>query len=547
MKKNLLNIICFSIMTGSLLLSACGNSVTPSHVVEFTDTPVPTLTATAIPPTITPIPTLVPMNDFMKGISYVQWDRGGFTSEASDTLLGQSIPQMGATWISLIVTCNQKTIDSTEIFCDRGPSDREVIHAIQTAHAAGLRVMLKPHLDLSEDFSHWRGEIGKSFDQSQWQVWFESYTAYITHFAKIAQDQNVDAFVVGTEMVTPSTHDQEWRNIVLAVRALYAGPLTYAGFENEFTITWWDALDMIGVDAYYPLSNSASPTVEELVKGWQPIAAKLDDLSKRWNKPILFTEIGYESLDKVSNTGGGAPWSNELDLQEQADCYSAAFQVFSERTWWRGAFWWAMDTNAAQGGVYDNGWTPLGKPAEDVLRQYYGASARVQIPLVPDDTLLIHQIETVYDDGFLPGWEDWSWGVEINPLFKDQPYEGGYSMSLTYHDNQWDTLSIHHEPFDLSEYNWLEFYIWSQNDSHCALRVELISAQDDLSYFRMPLVFDPNYIEGSQRQAGTWQRIRIPISSLAPKNSQITRLNIALDGQTGVQVKIDQIRFLKTE
>lgn len=546
----LLRRIFFTIMIGSLLLNSCGNttpSISPTQ--GFTATFAPTPTATALPPTPTLIPTLtrVPMEDFMKGISYVQWDKGGFSSQASDRLLKESIPQMGATWIALIVTCNQKTIDSTEIFCSLGPSDEDVTHAIQTAHAAGLRVMLKPHLDLSEDFSHWRGEIGKSFDQQQWQIWFESYTTYITHFAVIAEDQNVDAFVVGTEMVTPSTHDQEWREIIQAVRAQYSGPLTYAAIENEFSITWWDALDMIGIDAYYPLSESASPRIDQLVAGWQPVISKLEALSKHWNKPILFTEIGYQSLDKVNNTPTGVNWSNELDPQEQADCYAAAFQAFSGKAWWRGAFWWVMDTNAAQGGIYDKGFSPLGKPAEDVLRQSYGAAVRPQTtPFGSNETLSIQQAELIYEDSLLSGWEDWSWGVEIDPQFADQAYDGNYSMSLTFHENQWDTLSLHHEPLDLSGYNWLEFYIWSETDAYSALRVELISTED-FSYFWQPLIFDANYIEGGQRLAGKWQRVRIPISALGPENPQITRLNIYLDGQNETRVRIDQIRLLKTE
>ncbi|MCX6056787.1 MAG: hypothetical protein NTW69_01355 [Chloroflexi bacterium] len=535
-----------------ITLVAC-QSLAPSTLTKtpsYTKIPLPTetLTPTLIPPTSVPLPTRVPMDDFMKGISYVQWDRGGFTSKGSDALLQRSIPQMGATWIALIVTCNQKTIDSTDIFCANGPTDDETIYAIQTAHAAGLRVMLKPHLDLSDDPSHWRGEIGLNFNKDQWQLWFKSYADYITHFASLAQDQGVEAFVVGTEMVTPSTHDQEWRDIVKAVRAQYSGPLTYAGFGNEFSMTWWDALDMIGVDAYYSIANSASPTPDQLVAGWKPLVAKLEALSKRFDKPIIFTEVGYQSLDGVAMSGIGASLSNQLDMQEQADCYEAVFRVFSDKPWWRGVFWWGLDTNAAQGGIYDNEFPPLGKPAEDVLRQYFGAPVHSQpAPSMSNDALVIEDSVLVYDDKLLPGWGDWSWGVFRKLEFTEQPYKGVHSMSLIFFDNQWDTLSLHHiQPIDLSGYDWLEFYIWSENDAHTTLRVELLTT-GGISYYWKPLIFDPAYIEGGQRQAGKWQRVLIPISVLAPENSLIGGLNIYLDGQAGTKVQIDQIRFLKTK
>jgi hypothetical protein len=71
----------------------------------------------------------------------------------------------------------------------------------------------------------------------------------------------------------------------------------------------------------------------------------------------------------------------------------------------------------------------------------------------------------------------------------------------------------------------------------------LVSDQN-VSYFWQPLVFDPNYVEGGVRQAGKWQRVRIPLSALAPENVWITGLHIYLDGQVGTQVQIDQIRFL---
>ncbi|MFZ5878848.1 MAG: glycoside hydrolase family 113 [Chloroflexota bacterium] len=552
MQKTLSQML-LAFLLASLFLSACGTatpapiSPTQTGTAPATATPAPTMTTTPLPPSPTATPTRVPLQDFMKGISYVQWDRGGFTSQASDRLLGQSIPQTGATWIALIVTCNQATIDSTDITCAHGPTDEETIHAIQAAHAAGLRVMLKPHLDLSEDFSHWRGEIGSNFNAEQWQAWFVSYTAYIAHFASLAQSQDVDAFVVGTEMVTPSTHDAEWRAIIAAVRAEYAGPLTYAAIDNEFSLTWWDALDMIGVDAYYPLTDSAAPTREQMVAGWQSAAGKLEALSARWDKPILFTEIGYQSMDRVNITPTGVTWANPLDLQEQADCYAAAFEVFSGKPWWRGAFWWVVDTNAAQGGGYDKGFSPLGKPAEDVLRQYYGAPARPQPAALPAlDPAAVQQVEWVYDDSLRPGWEDWSWGVQVDLQNTDHPQDGSRAMSLTYHDNEWDTLSLHHEALDLSGFTWLEFYIWSETEDYAALRVELIS-DADLSYHSQPLIFDPAYVEGGQRLAGQWQRVLIPLSMLGPDHPRITRLNFFLDGQFGTTVQLDQIRFLQMD
>jgi hypothetical protein len=34
-------------------------------------------------------------------------------------------------------------------------------------------------------------------------------------------------------------------------------------------------------------------------------------------------------------------------------------------------YWWSLDTNPQQGGLADHSYTPHGKPAEDILKQYF--------------------------------------------------------------------------------------------------------------------------------------------------------------------------------
>ena len=51
-------------------------------------------------------------------------------------------------------------------------------------------------------------------------------------------------------MYCPNKQAAMWRPVVAAVRAIYRGKLTVAaidGHENE--MKWWDAVDVIGIDA----------------------------------------------------------------------------------------------------------------------------------------------------------------------------------------------------------------------------------------------------------------------------------------------------------
>lgn len=318
--------------------------------------------------------------DFMKGVAYTSWARDEYLSPKSDTTLDKEIKPLGANWISVLVTCYQQTIDSTEISCatDKTPTDAALTHVVSYAHSIGLHVMLKPHVDMSNDSDHWRGQIGANFDDGRWAQWFDSYRAYIGHYAELGQRLNVEAFAIGTELSAASSRAGEWRETARLVRQQFKGPITYAANRNgeEFGIQWWDAVDTIGVDAYYPLKQSGTPTLDELKTAWGHIASRLTALSQRWKRQIVFTEIGYESREGAARPGRVPNNARRINLQEQALCYQAALDVLSHEPWWHGAFWWNWTTDPQQGGGSDTGYPAHGKPAETVLVRYYGQGNR---------------------------------------------------------------------------------------------------------------------------------------------------------------------------
>jgi hypothetical protein len=107
-------------------------------------------------------------------------------------------------------------------------------------------------------------------------------------------------------MTLPFFEKEYWREVVAFVRRIFpSGRLTYAAnfkgtHYSPLNITWWDALDLIGVDAYYTLAPlNSNPTYEQLLKGWIPHIAKLKSLSQKYSKPLIFTEIGYCSQNNA--------------------------------------------------------------------------------------------------------------------------------------------------------------------------------------------------------------------------------------------------------
>lgn len=361
----------------------------PSTIPGIPATAIATNTPALVSPTATPefaatsTPTTAPMTALMKGVAYTSWQRGQYSSSQSDMTLAQVIKPMGVNWITLLVTCYQDRIASTQIRCNDSPTptDNDLTHAIEYAHSLGIRVMLKPHIDLTDDPDHWRGQIDFHDDEAAWEKWFESYTDAITHYATLAQNTGADYFAVGTELAGTSRRADQWRALVRAVRAKYNGPLVYAAnWSEEADITWWDSVNAIGVDAYYPLTQSNQPTITQLKAAWTRTVSRLAQLSKKWGHPIIFTEIGYRSVDGANREPYNYRTSGGLDLQEQADCYQAVFETFAGQGWWRGGFWWNWTANPAQGGPADTDYTANNKPAENILRKYYGASPR-RIPM----------------------------------------------------------------------------------------------------------------------------------------------------------------------
>lgn len=316
---------------------------------------------------------------FMKGVAYESWWTGEYQSPLSDETLRSVIQPTGTNWISLIVKCTQASLTTTDIVCDTTQTtatDAELDHVIQYAHQVGLKVMLKPHIDLIDptDATVGRYKINYGTDETAWRTWFDNYTRFITHYADLAERNGVDYFVVGTELTGTTGRDNDWRELIAQIRGIYHGPLTYAAltYLEPQIIRWWDALDAIGVDAYYGVTFTTQPTLAQLELGWKPNVLLLENLASRWNKPIILTEVGYLSVDGTNRAPGYWAMDTTTDPQEQADCYQALFNVLQGKPWLAGIFWWSYSTKPDQGGLTDRTYTPHGKPAEAVLRRYYG-------------------------------------------------------------------------------------------------------------------------------------------------------------------------------
>ena len=145
--------------------------------------------------------------------------------------------------------------------------------------------------------------------------------------------------------------------------------------DSKIKESFWDKLDYIGIDSYFPLVADKTPQIDELIVAWQPIVEKLEKFSNKNNKQILFTEFGYMSIDYTAWHN----WENEknrenlnVNLQAQVNAFEALFQSLWNKKWMAGGFIWKWHSSYSKvGGNENKEYTPQRKPVEATINKWY--------------------------------------------------------------------------------------------------------------------------------------------------------------------------------
>ncbi|MHA1697797.1 MAG: glycoside hydrolase family 113 [Promethearchaeota archaeon] len=312
--------------------------------------------------------------EFAKGFAYLgDWLVNGLSQPRNMEDL-QSMIGNGSNYIGLTTFWYQDYLNSTVIYNSSRTHDLgSVGRFIDYIHGNGSKVMFKPMLDIST--GEWRSWVIPT------TKWWASWRNWTLLMASLAENHSVEIFCVGCEMGNTEGNVSEWRSLIAEIRQIYSGKLTYAAnWDAYYRIEWWDTVDYIGIDAWYPLTTVLDPTPDELRESWNGIGQYLEQVAKQWDRPILFTEMGYQSRDGANMM----PWDVKFrlveDWQEQADCYNAFLtsNVYNA-PWFAGCFWWAWSTSEDPDNQH---WrlshSPNGKPACDVVNRIYHENRVVQ-------------------------------------------------------------------------------------------------------------------------------------------------------------------------
>ena len=257
-------------------------------------------------------------------------------------------------------------------------TDESVIQSAETAKKLGMAVVLKPQIWLGH--GNWTGDLDMQ-NEEDWQAFFQHYTRWIVHYAMLAEIYHWDVLCLGTEMVqTTLKREADWRQLIQRVRGVYSGKLTYAAnWGDEFEkMELWDELDFIGLNCYYPLSTKDSPSDRELRKGFESVLNKIEKVCRRYRKPLIFTEIGFASLEapwKKPHEDWGEVTSN---FDGQRRCYEVIFEGIAGKPWCGGILWWKFPSHLDQRRRNDTDFSPYGKPAEQLVRQWYSGEKLIE-------------------------------------------------------------------------------------------------------------------------------------------------------------------------
>ncbi len=291
-----------------------------------------------------------------------------FSDEAKESLIALK-ERTGANSVILVPAGLQDTPQSEDICYakDGLMGDDELVSMIEFAHEQQLSVFLKPTVNCKN--GTWRAHIN-FFDEDvpcepKWGNWFKSYSAFQCHYARIAQKTGCEMFIAGCEMVMTEHREKEWRSLIADIRENYSGPVSYNTDKyQEHNVKWWDAVDVISSSGYYPLGD------------WDKQLDRIERVVKKFNKPFFFAETGCMSVHGSSAVPNDWSVKGETDNEEQAKWYEEMISAVSKKSWVEGIAVWSWSPFLHRDHTGGKGYEIYGKPAEDVVRNYFKQTHR---------------------------------------------------------------------------------------------------------------------------------------------------------------------------
>ncbi len=300
----------------------------------------------------------------MKGVNLLQ-SRNVALDDIINVENMQNLKKLGANTVAFVPFIRQSTVTSCDLAVDEFYSLERLHRAVEYAHLAGLRVILKPQILVP---GSWAGEIAPA-SEAGWDCWFNAYTQRIIELAEIAKDGRIEMLIVGTELHKTESR-KEWRTLVDKVRAIYSGQLSYVSHDIQ-DLAKFAALDKVDSVAitYYPRLAEASAGIS-MREQMKQLSQQIKREAAKLNKPFWIAEIGITSRSGALND----PWlwpeqfaaGTVADPELQARVLDGWMAELSG-DWHQGILIWNWYSDAKAGGMNDIDFTIQNKPATQAV------------------------------------------------------------------------------------------------------------------------------------------------------------------------------------
>jgi len=226
------------------------------------------------------------------------------------------------------------------------PDKKYVADLIKKLKNKNKAITLTPAVDVAKN-KNWGGNKWRGYiEPNNPSIWFNNYEELLFDYIKLGNELKINNFCVGLELNKMQKYSGNWENIIKKVRKEFKGKITYcANWDSYKDIEFFKYLDYISISAYFPLrKKTEKSTLEGLINSWKIIGDDLRNLSNKFNKEIVFGEIGYRSAEDAATQHEAN--LNKVDYEEQRLCFkSLDYAIKNNIIPVKKAYLWVNDTN----------------------------------------------------------------------------------------------------------------------------------------------------------------------------------------------------------
>ena len=256
------------------------------------------------------------------------------------------------------------TSDSSPVVSDMDLLVLETsIKAVQ-ANDNNTKIILEPYPLINKGTSSSSG-----WEPSNVDTWFTSWTSVISKIAQLAAKYQVYGIYVGSKLDNLESYSSKWDILITSVRSILSSldtdtsknstrviyetthwvtskdaSDTQIAYQNKLNNPLFGYVDVIAIAAYFEVTSKLNPSVQDIKDGLynvpihdrgQNIYQEIKNFYDKWNKPILFGELGIPSYDQSASSPYQASiqpgWKPSDTIQH--NWFAAWYEVFAPETW----------------------------------------------------------------------------------------------------------------------------------------------------------------------------------------------------------------------